>query len=1305
MGVWHLDRASGARYIGICEDAAAQRLECAHDVTYSLIFFGVLFTLFALLDCTTMNTWRMNRGLCTNLVFTGRDLFCIAVVAFFGADVGLDVIRDSRYATSSPIWHLSWVFILTIAVVAKIGPMLMCCLPAWAKNSNLSGAGSGGSSAHSTSLQRSGSKGRGLNALPKEPKSSELKKFKEARKIRRRRLSVKSKSAYVVHEESSSQASAAMSSKQQATAAAGATTTNTTSTVTSSANNRGQAWSAPSRPSHGPPYKYADGDADGDADGRESCCCGGSSQAVCTSLLVFFRHLSIRLAKLINLVFHGLAWEMYESYSLIVSVASVVIYVAATYETSAFRMKVVSTKGVIESISVRGMQPVWKQDCPGNRNTPWTHLPQRFLEAALGLDFAIRLLVSRKSRVKTFFSLYMLCDLISISQMPVWVMGFDQELAASFGCLRFLRLLRVRNHPLIVEHTSKIRQKQLKVILTILSLFLVTAGLILTVEYGHESGFVCLHDAVYFSVISLLTVGLGDLAPISFAGRLLSTAMILVGVALVSYQLNELEAASRRQVKFRYTGSLPIAVNRHIILCGDVMRVDSIKTFLEEFCHENHRGVDDVRMPTIILLSPSPPSTELENLLETLMAQDRADGQRLSLYYMQGLPSNVGDLHRVYVSLSKSVFILADPLASDKDRNAVYMQVMLTALAIAKSAPRAHILAQVLLPESISTVRTAGAHVVVCESSLKYSILANSFWSNGISAFISNLARSSDLDGSEYADGCDWELYTVPFSHQTVGHSFGTISRRLFREPAPRPVLVGVIQHGIKSNKTAGEHHQNTAAKAPLPPNKVVMNPPGGYMITAKDEAIVMAVDLQHALEIQELDHVEGLAMPVYRDEPSEEYHIDHTATKRDHHGARKLRHELTGVGGSQVMPNHGGQHGEDFFTSFGKEISSVRGPQHGPGFHDGKPLKFQHHFNGPTPSVGQTNTHPAASAVAAAEAVEHAHKSVVLIQKAVRSGLIKSQHRRSVNAFTDCSDFRNHIVILGTAKSAVHLVKHLSLCESDEDNRELLPPVVVVTLSSDAGEAVRYYAKGNLRSEHDINYLNKTCAGLIHGVVGSVVDLRLAAAPYAAMVVLLSNRQVEIEEGYHSDGMSIRTSLLLRAECKRLSLPEPYVITELFNSTNTLFMDATTWGGSKSKKSSHYTLSPVFSEGRILTSELNDTLLGMSYYVPRMAQCLMLMIDGPSKLRHFEVPEEFEGRRYIDIARYLQGQDTLAVALVSQGLAVGVEQINNDTSIKTAVAMWKMVCCQTRSGSAGEKNKRLRKKTKSICTSVLLLL
>ena len=262
-------------------------------------------------------------------------------------------------------------------------------------------------------------------------------------------------------------------------------------------------------------------------------------------------------------------------------------------------------------------------------------------------------------------------------------------------------------------------------------------------------------------------------------------------------------------------------------------------------------------------------------------------------------------------------------------------------------------------------------------------------------------------------------------------------------------------------------------------------------------------------------------------------------------------------------------------------------------------------------------------------------HETILKIKKVIQSGLIKSQERRDLNALSDCTEFKNHIVIVGTIASSVHLLKHLCLCEADEDNKQLLPPVVVLTISSDATEKTKLNRQQRQQQQHqqhmdpstpsttpsastppgmqdnpihineDFKYLNSVCAGLIFGVLGSVDDLLRSGAIQASMVVLLSNRQIEMEEGYHTDGMSIRTTLLLRSECQKRTLPEPYIVTELFNSANTVFVDKTSWGGSNSKQKSHYTLSPSFSQGKIYTNELNDTLLGMSYYVPRMAECL----------------------------------------------------------------------------------------------------
>jgi voltage-gated potassium channel len=47
-------------------------------------------------------------------------------------------------------------------------------------------------------------------------------------------------------------------------------------------------------------------------------------------------------------------------------------------------------------------------------------------------------------------------------------------------------------------------------------------------------------DAFYFSVVTMTTVGFGDLTPISELGRFLTVLMILTGVTLIPWQVGDL---------------------------------------------------------------------------------------------------------------------------------------------------------------------------------------------------------------------------------------------------------------------------------------------------------------------------------------------------------------------------------------------------------------------------------------------------------------------------------------------------------------------------------------------------------------------------------------------------------------------------------------------------------------------------------------------------------------------------------------------------------------------------------------------
>jgi voltage-gated potassium channel len=113
-----------------------------------------------------------------------------------------------------------------------------------------------------------------------------------------------------------------------------------------------------------------------------------------------------------------------------------------------------------------------------------------------------------------------------------------------FVDIRFIRLLRwFRISRLILLIDSKFLFASIssedavifaRILFTLFAIIFVYSGLIYQVEHPVNSDkFANFLDGFYFSVVTMTTVGLGDVIPISKLGRLLTVLMILIGVPLI----------------------------------------------------------------------------------------------------------------------------------------------------------------------------------------------------------------------------------------------------------------------------------------------------------------------------------------------------------------------------------------------------------------------------------------------------------------------------------------------------------------------------------------------------------------------------------------------------------------------------------------------------------------------------------------------------------------------------------------------------------------------------------------------------
>ncbi len=141
-------------------------------------------------------------------------------------------------------------------------------------------------------------------------------------------------------------------------------------------------------------------------------------------------------------------------------------------------------------------------------------------------------------KLRFIFSAYSLIDLLSIAP---FLIGTNVGYLRIFRWFRILRLIRFIQGKTIFGYVSSEDSAIFtRIIFTVLSIIFVYSGLIYQVEHAVNPKFGTFLDAVYFSVSTISTAGLGDITPTSEMGRFLTILMVLTGLVLIPWQLGDL---------------------------------------------------------------------------------------------------------------------------------------------------------------------------------------------------------------------------------------------------------------------------------------------------------------------------------------------------------------------------------------------------------------------------------------------------------------------------------------------------------------------------------------------------------------------------------------------------------------------------------------------------------------------------------------------------------------------------------------------------------------------------------------------
>ena len=158
------------------------------------------------------------------------------------------------------------------------------------------------------------------------------------------------------------------------------------------------------------------------------------------------------------------------------------------------------------------------------------------------IEYALRLWVTRRPW-KYALSFYGIIDLVSIlpAYLTLFLSGFGLQAFATIRILRLLRVFRVFKLGKYLGEGAQLRKaliasrNKITVFLFAVSLLVIVIGAVMyLIEGGTNAGFSSMPRSVYWAIVTLTTVGYGDITPQTNVGQFLSALVMIVGYAIIA---------------------------------------------------------------------------------------------------------------------------------------------------------------------------------------------------------------------------------------------------------------------------------------------------------------------------------------------------------------------------------------------------------------------------------------------------------------------------------------------------------------------------------------------------------------------------------------------------------------------------------------------------------------------------------------------------------------------------------------------------------------------------------------------------
>lgn len=155
------------------------------------------------------------------------------------------------------------------------------------------------------------------------------------------------------------------------------------------------------------------------------------------------------------------------------------------------------------------------------------------------IEYIARIITIKKP-TSYIFSFYGVIDFLSTIPLYLSFILVGSNYLLTVRALRLLRVFRILKITRYVGEANKLRtaliESRAKIFIFIFAVLIVAiiAGTLMYLIEGEESGFVNIPVSIYWCVVTLTTVGFGDITPVTPAGQFLATLIMILGYGVIA---------------------------------------------------------------------------------------------------------------------------------------------------------------------------------------------------------------------------------------------------------------------------------------------------------------------------------------------------------------------------------------------------------------------------------------------------------------------------------------------------------------------------------------------------------------------------------------------------------------------------------------------------------------------------------------------------------------------------------------------------------------------------------------------------